>query len=164
MAVAQSPGGIRRQCSRLPRAVGSASVAPRVSVASGAWKSKKGSYRRIPGRKWDVTVRNATDARNEAAERQYSKQQAKEQSHKRDDARVLGAVNALAHANKPATQNAIRTKTGFSGDRASLVIAACGATAAPVEDYEVTVKSGKNTNKAATAFRRPRRDAEGPRL
>jgi putative DNA primase/helicase len=105
------------------------------------------------GRGWEVTVRSATEVRSQAAARKRdSKQQGKEQSAQRDEARVLSAIDALAQDNKQATQNAIRLQTGLSGDRASAVLARL-LDQGLLEDFEVTVKSGKNTNMRATAFR-----------
>jgi len=109
------------------------------------------------GRTWDVTVQTAAEARADVVgDREAKREAANREKIKKEQAKVLEAIDAeVSMGLAGATQKSLRTRTGFSTDKAKSTVAGLleDGVIEPV-DFEKEV--GNNARISATGYRHRR--------
>jgi hypothetical protein len=106
------------------------------------------------GRVWEPSVVSASEIKTLAAEERDVRQQEQRLAKRRkDDAAVLATVDALVAETKRATQNAIRTRAGFSGYRVKEALERL-LVEGVLRSSEAMVVIGSGAAKKATVYHR----------
>jgi replicative DNA helicase len=107
------------------------------------------------GRRWDLTVTTAAEAREEAAAVGDRRQQARvSRRHQGQDTKVLMALDRLDSGRKGVSLNQVRAAAGLGHDTMTQAVLRL-ATAGAVEELELPVTVGNNGKRTARGLRRP---------
>ncbi len=110
------------------------------------------------GRKWDATVKTATEARKNAkGQRDRVKEESRARQDKEDDAKLLNAIDRLAKKGGVAGYTQARGLAGISGDRMIRAVERL-IDGEIIERVKIKVPAGKGAGKPAEGLRRREKD------